>query len=222
MQEVLRIPPTWLKNSLQGLAFWVGHRCSIYSDWELSEGALVGELCNLIHAHLGDKNSLRCEEPFSKFVHKGYSHKDIGKRARIDLSVWEKYVDANGAKKIRPSVALEVKRASAPFGKIKEDLVRLAAVAESGKKIRAFLCVVSERKLPTRFVVANTGFGKKGVTPIEGTQSSYQVICVVRASAFIKLIHKNHYCCAIEVIPNEIYEEEERDRLAAENGDEAS
>jgi hypothetical protein len=221
MNEVLRVPPTWLSKSLQGLAFWVGHRCSIYSDWELSEGALVGELCNLIHAHLNDDSSLRCEQVFNKFVQSGVSRAGIGERARIDLSIWKSSVNPEGKRKQIPAFAIEVKRASAPVRKIEEDLRRLAAIVEETDGVRALLCVISERKLPKRFVNPKTGYRKKGVTPIETTSSSYQVIGVVRASAHQKRIARNHYCCAIEVLPNKFYEEAKRDREAAEDEDQA-
>lgn len=217
----MRLPPKWLSKSLQGLAFWVGHRCSIYSDWELSEGALVGELCNLIHAHLNDDFSLRCEQAFSKFVPSGVSRVGIGERARVDLSIWKSHVNPEGKRKRSPVFAIEVKRASAPVRKIEEDLRRLAAIVEETEGVRAVLCVISERKLPKRFVNSKTGYRKRGVTPIKTTNSSYQVIGVVRASAYQKSIERNHYCCAIEVLPNEIYEEAKRDREAAEDEDQS-
>lgn len=118
MNEVYRVTPTWLSKSLQGLAFWVGHRCSIYSVRELSEGALVGEICNLIHAHLNDEPSLRCEQAFSNFLPNGFSRTGVGAIARIDLSIWRSYKDPEGKRKQTPVFAIEVKRASAPVQKI--------------------------------------------------------------------------------------------------------
>ena len=40
----------WLENALQGLAFWIGHRHSLFNGYPLVEGALVAEACNLIQA----------------------------------------------------------------------------------------------------------------------------------------------------------------------------
>jgi hypothetical protein len=212
MREILRLPPPWLNKALQGLTFWVGHRCSIYSDWQLSEGALVGELCNLIHAHLGDNYSLRCEQPHARFLPTKVKHADIGDKARVDLSVWKLVTNSEGKKTLQPKYAIEVKRATATKGKIDEDLRRLAAIVEAQSGIRAILCVVSERRLPKRFVSAR-GYRKTGLVPIDKTASSYQVIGVVKASAYLKIenLDRAHYCCAIEVFSNDYIEEELRD-----------
>lgn len=210
MQEILRIPPSWLRKALQGLSFWVGHRCSIYSAWELSEGALVGELCNLIHAHLGDNYALRCEQSHSKFLPKGVKRLGVGEKARVDLSVWRS-VSNEDKVRLQPKYAIEVKRASAAKKKIDEDFRRLAAIVEETSGIRAILCVVSEARLPKRFVSAR-GHRKTGIVKIDKTTSSYQVIAVVKASAYLNAnnICKAHYCCAIEVFPNSYIEEQLR------------
>jgi hypothetical protein len=212
MSEILRLPPAWLDKALQGLAFWVGHRCSIYSGWELSEGALVGELCNLIHAHLGDQHSLRCEQQHSKFLPSEVKRSGIGDRARVDLSIWKSITQDDGKKSRMPEYAIEVKRANAPKGKIDEDLRRLAAIVEETSSIRGILCVVAEGKLPKRFVTAR-GYRKSGRVEIEGTQSSYQVITARKASAFFNAdnIHRAHYCCAIEVLSNDYINEQLND-----------
>jgi hypothetical protein len=210
MQEVLEIPPIWFRKSLQGLAYWVGHRCSIYSGWALSEGALVAELCNLIHAHLSDAYTLRCEVSYPNFLKKSYSH--IGDKARVDLSVWRTVTDRDGKKRSRPRFAIEVKRAKSAKGRIDEDLQRLAAIAEESTGIRAFLCVVSEKHLPDRFV-SSQGNRKLEPVPIVGTKSSYQVISVVKAAASFnrERIDQAHYCCIVEVLTNQYIEEQRRD-----------
>ena len=202
--EILRSPPLWLKNALQGLAFWIGHRCSIYSGWELSEGALVGELCNLIHAHLGDDYSLRCEQSYTKFFAAGEKPTAIAAKARVDLSVWKSRLISDGRRRSVPTFALEVKRAKSQTERIKDDLKRLAAIVEKSAGIRAILCVISEAHLPKTFVTAR-GFRKVGVFPIEGTDCSYQVIGVLKASPYLssKNIDRAHYCCAVEVLSNE-------------------
>ncbi|TXG98328.1 MAG: hypothetical protein E6R08_04885 [Nevskiaceae bacterium] len=213
VKEVLRLPPNWLRNGLQGLAFWIGHRCSIYSDWELSEGALVGELCSLIHAHLGDDYSLRCERPFTQFVPAGVKSPGVGDMARVDLSVWKsETVDGQGRRSTSPRYAIEIKRAKAAKGKIDADLRRLATIVENSNRIRGILCIASEKHLPSRFV-NKKGFRRLGVFPIPDTQCSYQVIAVAKASAYLNLknINKAHYCCAVEVLPN-YYIEEQQER----------
>ena len=216
MQEVLNLPPPWFRKALQGLAFWVGHRCSIYEAWELSEGALVAELCNLIHAHLGDADKLRCEEPYTKFLKQSYPH--IGDKARVDLSVWRWEKDQQGKKRIRPHVAIEIKRASASTARIDDDLRRLAAIAEESSSVRTFLCVVSEKRLPKRFV-SEKGNRRTGLVAIDKTSSCYQVISVVKASAYLNLknIHQAHYCCIVEVFTNQTIEDAKRDEDNSED-----
>jgi hypothetical protein len=44
--------PQWIGRTLQGLAFWIGHRHALYHDHQIPEGALVAEACNLIQANL--------------------------------------------------------------------------------------------------------------------------------------------------------------------------
>ena len=171
---------------------------------------MVAELCNLIHAHLGDKYYLRCEVAYPNFLKKSYPH--IGKKARVDLSVWRSVTDSDGKTRFRPKFAIEVKRASASKARINEDLVRLAAIAEESSGIRSFLCVVSEKHLPKDFVSAQ-GNRKLTPVPIEGTKSSYQVISVVKAASSFKeeKISEAHYCCIVEVLTNQYIEEKGRD-----------
>ena len=108
--------------------------------------------------------------------------------------------------------ALEVKRNAAGNEKIDEDLRRLAAIVERTDDLRAFLCVASEAQLPKRFV-STKGFRKTSVIPLEGTDSSYQVTGVFKASPYLnsKKIDKAHYCCVIEVFANGDITDEESD-----------
>ena len=150
--------PSWLKSAAQGLAFWIGHRRSIYSRHEMSEGALAAELGNLIHAHLRDKDkfSLRYEQPYQKLLPDGVEVKDVTDQARSDMSIWE-YYTPKGAKRRRrtPRYVIELKRASASNARIDRDLRRLAAIAENSENVRAFLCIASEENRPKRFTKEN-------------------------------------------------------------------
>ncbi|MTW11804.1 hypothetical protein GM658_14455 [Pseudoduganella eburnea] len=103
---------------------------------------------------------------------------------------------------------INIKRATAPIGKIHEDLRRLAAIVEN-TNIRGILCVIAEGKLPNKWVTKN-GFRRTGIVKIDDTDSSYQVISVLKASAFLnkKNIHRAHYCCAIEVLSDDFIEKE--------------
>src|SRR5688572_25655009 len=109
--------PEWSHRALQGVAFWIGHRQSLYSDYPLSEAAIVTEVCNLIHANLPTDDRLRCEVQYSEFVDFGAAASIITEKARVDLVVEKK----------RAGVArnalflIEVKRASAPKSQIDKD-----------------------------------------------------------------------------------------------------
>ena len=52
MGEPLPERQKWLEHALQGLAFWIGHRHSLFNRYPLPEGALVAEACNLIEANI--------------------------------------------------------------------------------------------------------------------------------------------------------------------------
>lgn len=195
--------PPWLSNALQGLSYWVGHRRTIYSAWELSEGALVAELCNLCHAHLPERYRLRCEEPYSKFLPAGVTIEGVGVKARVDLSVWERYEVTRPGQlrrsfRQRPTFAIEVKRAKSPKAQIDNDLKRLAGIAESTDGVRAILVVTSEGTRPRRFTTSK-GTRLPGNHPIEGTNSVFQVIAVKKATDVYSDRDKGHYAIAIEV-----------------------
>jgi hypothetical protein len=61
----------WLEHALQGLAFWIGHRHSLFRDYPLSEGALVAEACNLIQANLPRELVLMPECVYKNLVKAG-------------------------------------------------------------------------------------------------------------------------------------------------------
>jgi hypothetical protein len=46
----------------------MGHRRCLYRDYPLSEGALVAEVCNLIHANLSEPLQLQREVQYSTFI----------------------------------------------------------------------------------------------------------------------------------------------------------
>jgi hypothetical protein len=41
--------PAWVDDALQGITFWIGHRRAMYRHSDLTEGAIVAELKNLIN-----------------------------------------------------------------------------------------------------------------------------------------------------------------------------
>ena len=70
MKNTLEKWPYWVQRALQGVTYWIGHRRCLYRNYRLSEGALVAEVCNLIHANLSDQKLLMCEVQYSKLLHR--------------------------------------------------------------------------------------------------------------------------------------------------------
>jgi hypothetical protein len=191
--------PKWVAKALQGVAFWVGHRRSMYSSYALSEGALTAELCNLIYANLQKDYRLRCELSYEKFLPDGVKPADIVSGKRVDLSVWKRYLVVNGRYRRRPIYVIEVKRANAGKTRIDQDLQRLAFVVKESDEIRAFLFVISEGKRPQRFV-NERGHAKNKHVKIVGTNSTYSVLQVWKASRSFSSVEEAHYACLIEVV----------------------
>jgi len=195
--------PLWARKALQGVTYWMGHRRCLYRNHPLSEGALVAEICNLIHANLHDKKlSLKCEVQYSDFFDPGKKPKEIDERTRADLVVYKKTINAEDASKskIEPKFIIEVKRAGSGKKLIDEDLRYLAIVREKSiYSIRTFLFVISEAKLPKRFV-NEEGMLKIKKGEIPKSNADFRVYLFKAASAFTKRDHA-HYACLIEVRP---------------------
>lgn len=93
--------PSWAEQALQGLAYWIGHRHALYRHYPLSEGALVAETCNLIHAHLKRGELLLCEERYKRLVPEGNFPAGLGSKSRADLVVVEN-MTSEQIKKVLP------------------------------------------------------------------------------------------------------------------------
>jgi hypothetical protein len=172
----------------------------MYSSYELSEGALTAELCNLIHANLPKDYRLRCELPYKKFFLDGVEMPGIVSGKRVDLSVWKRRKTASDHYQQHPKYVIEVKRAKAGNKRIDRDLQRLAAVVEVSNGIRGFLFVMSEGKLPSRFV-SEDGHAKGRREKIAGSDYAFSVVQIWKASRSFSHVQKAHYACLIEVVP---------------------
>jgi hypothetical protein len=191
--------PAWAGKALQGLVFWIGHRCSLYPHHDLGESALVAETCNLIAAHLHEGESLLCEQPYRKLI---ATDSELGPRVRADLAV----LSAPNAAELKKrghlqdllTAVIEVKRASASKAEIDDDLKRLAILKAANPSVRAFLFVIAEGHLPKKFVAAN-GKAKKGRFGISDKAAYYHVRRVCKASASFDRKGGAHFACIIEV-----------------------
>lgn len=201
MSVTRRLPvcPRWAVKALQGLSFWMGYRCSLYADHPLPEAALVTETCNLIFANLRGGEQLVCERLYRTLLPKGkWPQKS---QARADLLV----VDGSSSKinatenlSAHSFVVIEVKRASASRGLIDKDLQRLAKLKAALPKNSAMMFVISEGRLPDRFVDPE-GVRIKQKHPIPKTEAYFKVIRACKASARFNRRDTAHYSCILEV-----------------------
>jgi len=198
----------WLNTSLQGLAFWIGHRRSLFSDYPLPEGALVAEACNLLQANLPDKLVLSPECLYRNIVPqvRGSRGKENDDRSRADLVICRKddkleRKEGNISKHVE--YVIEVKRASAPKKDIENDLIRLRNCLQNfsgGARPRALLFVVSESGAPKRFVDVKTGKAKRRKKKMPDGDGYYRVRRAIKASASFAVGSKAHYVCILEIL----------------------
>jgi hypothetical protein len=167
----------WLEHALQGLAFWIGHRHSLFRDYPLSEGALVAEACNLIQANLPHELVLMPECMYKNLVKAGTKVQGVGDLARVDLVLCDaaaKAIGREGNVSAYTKFAIEVKRGNASAQSVDEDLTRLHSylhVAAHGT--RCLLFIVSESLAPRRFVKG--GQSILGAHPIPGCNGTFRV-----------------------------------------------
>lgn len=191
----------WLEHALQGLAFWIGHRHSLFKNYPLSEGALVAEACNLIQANLPHELILMPECMYKNLVSAGSTVQGVGALARADLvlcAAAAKAIGREGNLAAHTKFVIEVKRGNASTQSINEDLTRLHAflqVATAGT--RCFLFVVSESLAPRRFV--KDGKSVLGAHAIPGCTGHFRVRRSVKAAASFSGKESAHYVCLLEV-----------------------
>lgn len=202
MKKSLDRWPVWSERALQGLAFWIGHRRSLYPHYPLGESALVAETCNLIFANLNPGELLLCERQYTQLMPSGKWPNTLGSRSRVDLTVVTGLTPAQ-TEHHQPLVghivaAIEVKRASAPKTHIDQDLRRLATFKQQNQAARALLFIVAEAHRPKRFV-APEGRAILGKTDIPGTTAHYRVRRACKAASAFSGKESAHYACIIEV-----------------------
>lgn len=193
--------PQFLVEALQGLAFWIGHRHAMFSEYPLPEGALVAEACNLIQANLDSTRKLRPEIQYRHLVPEGTEIRGVGNRARADLVVLSTegvHLPRNANIAAHVQFVFEVKRSAAPWSEIRSDLLRLHDFLEAcDSRARGFLIVVAEGRAPKRFV--EKGVSRLGSQPIPGRPGCYHVRRTVKAAASFANQSSAHYVCLLEV-----------------------
>lgn len=195
--------PSWVERALQGVTYWIGHRRCLYRHYPLAEGALVAEICNLIHANLADNLILDCEVQYATILPDapkqeglGEGEKVFAQRARADLVVSEKLAD--GSKDPSRRFIIEIKRASAGNGQIDADLRRLAECRRRYPDGRAFMFLIAEANRPVRFV-NEKGSSRKGRQKIPKSAGNYRVRRTWKAAHAYSNVERAQYACLIEV-----------------------
>ncbi len=193
--------PRFLERALQGLAFWIGHRHSLFRSYPLPEGAMVAEVCNLIQANLSDTLNLQPECQYKYLVPPGTQLKGIGSLARADLVIFSCMAsDLIEKKDVFKHVhfVIEVKRGSASKAAIDEDLRRLYTfLCSTQTHARAFLVVVSESRPPNRFV--SEGKSRLGTYLIPKSKGCFHVRRTVKAAASFSNKSSAHYVSLLEI-----------------------
>lgn len=191
--------PKFLEAALQGLAFWIGHRHSLFRSYPLPEGAMVAEACNLIQANLSDALRLQPECQYQRLVAPGVDLKGIGSLGRADLVIFSRHGEVGEANQFeRVHFVMEVKRGSATAASMNDDLKRLYTfLCATPTQARAFLIVVSESKAPRRFVA--NGKSILGTHPIPDSDGCFHVRRTVKAAASFSNKSSAHYVCLLEV-----------------------
>jgi hypothetical protein len=200
-KKTLQPLPRWALTAIQGLAFWIGYKRSLYRDYPMSEGALVTELRSLIHANLSDRYRLVCEVGYAKLVKAGVSRPTIiAGKARADLVI-EKDVEsrqAPGTMISVPFAVMEFKRAGAPAAQIMKDLQRLAALKSVRPSVRVFLLVLSDSARNGKFVT-EAGISRGGLHRIDGARGYYKVRRTLKAAPAYTNKEIANYACIVEV-----------------------
>ena len=191
--------PVFLERALQGLAFWMGHRRSLFRHYPLPEGAMVAETCNLIQANLSDTLRLQPECQYKNLLPPGVQTDILGNLTRADLVlVSREGATANEAKiSCNVQFVIEVKRGSASKAAINQDIKRLYEFLRlTHTNARAFLIVVSESRVPSRFV--SDGKSRLGTNIIPGCDGCFHVRRTVKAASSFAKKSRAHYVCLLE------------------------
>ena len=173
----------------------------MYRQHLLPEGALVAEICNLIHAGLPKDEILLCERRYKTLLPPGAPLRRLRAGDRADLTIATSAAKTSTASKnIAGSVRsiIEVKRASAGWTAIIKDLVRLWEARSLNKRVRAYLFVIAEERRP-RKLVDDKGKSRLGKQPIPGTSGHFRVRRTCKAAKSYSRRDTAHYACLLEV-----------------------
>lgn len=201
MERLLPERPRWLEIALQGLAYWIGHRQSLFGSYPLTEGAMVAEACNLIFANLPKDLVILPERLYKNMVSPATSTCFDETLLRADLVICDNHVNqTDSSSNIFGSIkyVIEIKRGSASNQLINSDLKRLYDFKEAyGFDIRCLMFIISEGNSPRRFV--KDGKSILAWNEIPDCLGYYRVRRTMKASPSFSNRVNAHYVCMLEV-----------------------
>lgn len=165
--------PDYIINAMQGLAYWIGYKKRLYKYYSLSESAVVTEFCALLQAGLNDNEYVLCERQYCNF----FSKTTDFKKCRMDITVAEcdesekesfkkcifdsQSKQEKGILKNIAKVVFEVKLLNSPDELKKDDFHRLKAIKDENPDIVTYSLLVSENKIPKKYVNEISGIALK-------------------------------------------------------------
>lgn len=187
------LPPLW-SPVLQGLSFWIGHRYEKFSNHPLVEGAIVGEMCNLISSKIGSSQRLLCETKYSRIIGSGND------RRLADLTISSNETKPGIKHKLSSEIesVVEVKRYSQSLKAIYEDMRKLLELKRANSTPRTFLVLVAQRTRPETFV-SEEGKARRDHFDIPDENGEFRVRTVKKAAKGFDSYNYAHYSCLIEV-----------------------
>ncbi len=196
--------PAWAEPTLQGLAYWIGHRHSLYKGYPLSEAALIAEACNLIQANLNHDSLLICERMYRTLYVQPLEGLEKKQKIRADLVIAQPQVNRKRADESicdEVQFIIEVKRGDSLWTLIRDDMKRLYhAITRGNPVVRGFLFVICENRPNPRFF--DKGESIKTKRRITEEAGYYRVLRTWKAAPRYKNRTIGHYAILIEVFRN--------------------
>ena len=177
--------PKWVFPTLQGIVFWLGYKKQYYSGYHLTEGAIIGEITQLIASNLDKSEKLKCEVLYNEII------EELSDSIRIDLSIYDRVEG-------KCLYALEIKRYEAGINLIEKDLQRLYELKNHNDDIRCFLIVVSQNDYPEIFVTEEGNSKKYNIAGEYGFDAYIRRTC--KASSSFKVKDSANFASIIEVL----------------------
>lgn len=158
------VPKHW-NSVLQALTYWIAYKQQYYRHHLLTEGAIVGELTQLIWSNIDSSMKLECESLYKQFDTSIPDSKlcdlVIGKGTiRNTTKISGKYPKLNSEEILE---AIEVKRYEGSFERITADFEKIYELRKGNPQARLFTVIVGQKELPYRVFTDSYNVKKSNV-----------------------------------------------------------